>query len=118
MIGSRLKKRNICFLFNNEQQNYLCDNNKLFIFYSNLYPKQRFYLINIQNFIFEKAKACKKINLKKKNIFYFKPKNFKDFYNFSKNKKLIFFGLRLFRCIPMAMAIILPKTTGVVSPGP
>lgn len=97
MTGDRPKKRNICFLFNNEQQNYLCNNNKLFTFYSNLYPKQRFYLINIQNFIFEKAKACTKINLKKKNIFYFKPKNFKDFYNFSKNKKLIFFGLRLFR---------------------
>jgi hypothetical protein len=107
MVGDRLKKRNICFLFNNEQQSYFCNNNKLLKFYSNLYPKKRIYLINIQNFIFEKEKECKKINLKKKSIIYFKPKNFKDFYNFSKNKKLIFFGLRLFRLKYLFLEIII-----------
>lgn len=107
MPSSVLKKKTYCFLFNNEQQNYLCNNNQFYLQYSNLYPKEKFYLINIQNFILEKKKVCRNIDIKKKNIIYFKPKNLKEFYNFSKNKKLICFGLRLFRLKYLFLEIVL-----------
>lgn len=107
MIGNEVKNKTICFLFNNEQQNYLRRKKKLYLQYSDLYPKKKIYLINIQNFIFERATVCKKINIKKKNIIYFKPKNFKELYYFSKNKKLICFGLRLFRLKYLFLEVIL-----------
>ena len=54
MIGNEVKKKTICFLFNNEQQNYLRRKKKLYLQYSDLYPKKKIYLINPTSLPFSK----------------------------------------------------------------
>lgn len=85
MPSSVLKKKTYCFLFNNEQQNYLCNNNQFHLQYSNLYPKEKFYLINIQNFIFEKKKVCRNISNKIEPVY---SNQISTHYKFKNNKKL------------------------------